>query len=206
MQAPKNGPIVPTILPPKKEKRTEPAKIVTVKPAKGHKPVVVTPGPHKAKTPPAPVKVVTKKTPAPSPAPAPAKTTEASAKPPVSPNAATVEPQIQRKPGSLPAAPVETLKIPKLKLPPDGVSIVLLNGILSPISFKWENIPNADSYHFEISKDAKFTKIIESQDSKNNQLTISRSFPAGKFYWRLRSEKGPAKSKWSDTYTFEITD
>jgi serine/threonine protein kinase len=208
MPAPKNSPIVPTILPPKKEKRTEPAKTFTVKPAKVQKPVVVTPAPHKTKARPAPVKAVAKKAnPAPprAPAPAAAKTAEVSVKPLAPPKAAVAEPQIQRKPVSIPT-PIENLKIPKLKLPPNGVSIVLLNGILSPISFKWESITDADSYHFEISKDAQFTKIIESQDSKNNQLTISKSFSAGKFYWRLRSEKGTAKSKWSETYTFEITD
>ncbi len=201
---PKSIPVVQTNQAQEKEKEKKrlPLKKAVVQASKTRKTVVATTVHQKLKAHPAPAKIVDKKS---TSGPTPAKTAETPVKPSsVAAKIATVESPVQRKPVSI-AAPIENLKVPNLKLPPNGVSIVLLNGILSPISFKWESITNVDSYHLEISKDPKFSKVIESQESKNNQLTISRSFPAGKFYWRLRSEKGSAKSKWSATYSFEIT-
>jgi hypothetical protein len=96
-----------------------------------------------------------------------------------------------------------SIPAPRLKLPPNGVSIVSLNGSQDPISFRWEDT-GVNSYRLEISADEGFQKILYSTLAKENHITINRPMPRGMLYWRLRSEKGSIKSDWSSTFTFEF--
>jgi hypothetical protein len=109
-------------------------------------------------------------------------------------------------PSSTPIPIVEkkvTIPAPQLKLPPDGVSIVSLNGSQDPISFKWEDT-DADAYNLEIAADEGFQQIIHSAVIRENQTVITKAMPKGKVYWRLRSKKGAIKSDWSPSFSFEF--
>jgi serine/threonine protein kinase len=117
--------------------------------------------------------------------------------------------EIPKKPAArvVAAVPKEINKmaVPKLKLPPNGVSIVSLNGVQSPISFKWGIIDAADSYRIEISTNEQFSQVILSTVVRENQLLLTQPLPLGKLFWRLRAEKSGAKSDWTAPYSFEMT-
>jgi len=112
-------------------------------------------------------------------------------------------PQPTPKPTPVPVEKKASLPAPQPKLPPDGVSIVALNGSQDPILFKWENT-SADIYHIEIAADAGFQQILHSTDSKENQLVVTRILPKGKLYWHLRAQKSAVRSEWSPTFSFEF--
>lgn len=161
---------------PKKKEISQPKAI----PKKVTEATVVAPTPVEA-APPAPAAATP---PAPAPAPAPAAPTRA---------VASVSPEKVK------------LAVPKLKLPPDGASIVALGSSQSPISFKWEAIEEAIQYRLEVSTNEKFSKIVHRSVVKENSMVLTKALPAGKLFWRLRSEKGPVKSDWSPVHSFEIT-
>lgn len=96
-----------------------------------------------------------------------------------------------------------SLPAPKLKLPPNGVSIVSLNDSQDPISFKWENT-DADAYQLEIAADEGFEQIVFSTVTRENQTVVTKPIPKGRLYWHLRAQKGPVKSDWSPTFSFEF--
>ncbi len=108
----------------------------------------------------------------------------------------SVSPEIQ--------VPLRNLPIPDLKLPPDGASIVALNGSQSPILFKWSPIKLAGSYRLEISTNQKFEPVILSTVSQENQLLLTQFLPKGKLYWRLRTEKQSEISSWSKSFSFDV--
>lgn len=115
------------------------------------------------------------------------------------------KPKVARKVAVVPAPAKLQLEIPKLKLPPNGVSIVSMDGIQNPISFKWEEVQGIEYYRLEVSAAANFTEILHSEVIKGNQAAVVKTWPSGRLYWRLRSEKGGDKSDWSSVYTFEIS-
>ncbi|WP_413289918.1 hypothetical protein [Bdellovibrio sp. HCB337] len=96
------------------------------------------------------------------------------------------------------------MSAPVVKLPPNGVSIVPLNGQLMPISFKWQSVNLAKSYRLEIAKDNEFSQPLYSQVTDQSQIVINKSMPRGRLYWRLRAERGGEKSDWSETFYFEV--
>ncbi|MGZ3742770.1 MAG: hypothetical protein ACXWRA_02830, partial [Pseudobdellovibrionaceae bacterium] len=99
--------------------------------------------------------------------------------------------------------PKPSLPSPQPKLPPDGVSIVSLNGTQDPISFKWES-SDADSYQLEIALDEDFQQIAHSVTTQETQIVVTKAFPKGRLYWHLRAQKGSLKSDWSPTFSLEF--
>jgi hypothetical protein len=67
----------------------------------------------------------------------------------------------------------------------------------------WTLLENADSYHLQISKDNKFSKIIfEDNEIVTNQMNLEVFFPNTTYYWRIKAQKGELKSSWSEVYSF----
>jgi hypothetical protein len=106
----------------------------------------------------------------------------------------------ERKPAAIPK---NDLAIPKPKLPPDGVSLVSLNGTQDPILFKWEAVEGAEKYRLEIASDAGFKNFIHTTSIRENQVVVSQLLPKGHIYWRVRAEQGSSKSNWSSAFSID---
>jgi hypothetical protein len=112
---------------------------------------------------------------------------------------ATPEPRMPEPP----PAPKNDLAIPRLKLPPNGVSLVSLNGTQDPILFKWESVEKAEIYRLEIASDEGFKEIIYATSVREAQVIVTKLLPKGPSYWRIRAEKGTSKSDWSQAFAIE---
>lgn len=113
---------------------------------------------------------------------------------------ATPEPRVPEPP----PAPVKSeLATPRPKLPPNGVSLVSLNGTQDPILFKWEAIEKAETYRLEIASDEGFKSITHSTVTRENQVVVTKLLPRGHNYWRVRAEQGTSKSDWSQAFSIE---
>jgi len=106
----------------------------------------------------------------------------------------------ERKPASVPK---NILAMPRPKLPPDGVSLVSLNGTQDPILFKWEAVEGAEKYRLEIAADAGFKNFIHSTVIRENQVVVTQLLPKGHIYWRVRAEQGTNKSSWSSSFSID---
>jgi serine/threonine protein kinase len=103
------------------------------------------------------------------------------------------------------AEPLPTLQTPKLKLPPNGVSIVSLNGAQDPISFRWDTVNSAEVYRLQVAADAKFRKQLFTTTTQDNQFVVTKKMPKGQIFWRVRAEQSGGNSNWSKVYSFEIS-
>lgn len=92
---------------------------------------------------------------------------------------------------------------PALKMPPNGVSIVALNGTQDPISFRWE-AKDGGSYRLQISTNANFSKLEANITTTEIPYLYSKKLPEGSIFWRVRKEGG-TPSQWSSTYTLEVS-
>lgn len=129
---------------------------------------------------------------------APAAATPTPAKVAAKKTQATPEPRAAE-----PAPVKEEIAIPRPKLPPNGVSLVSLNGTQDPILFKWEAVEKAEMYRLEIATDEEFKSITHSTVSRENQVVVTKLLPKGKNYWRVRAEQGTSKSDWSQAFVIE---
>jgi serine/threonine-protein kinase len=93
---------------------------------------------------------------------------------------------------------------PKLKLPPDRVSIVSLNGAQDPILFRWESRGDDAIYRLQLASDVGFRHIVLNVLVRQNQYVVTKTLPLGRIFWRVRSDDG-TKSNWSAISTFEIS-
>jgi len=102
-----------------------------------------------------------------------------------------------------PEPPPVSLAAPRLKLPPNGVSLVSLSGTQDPILFRWEAIEDAETYRLEIATDEKFKNVVHSTTSRETQVVVTKLLPKGRNFWRIRAEKGASKSDWSQPFSIE---
>jgi hypothetical protein len=109
-------------------------------------------------------------------------------------------------PEAVPAnvAEAEGVPGPKLKLPPDRVSIVSLNGAQDPILFRWESRGDDAIYRLQLASDVGFRHIALNVLVRQNQYVVTKKLPLGRIFWRVRSDDG-TKSNWSAISTFEIS-
>ncbi|MGZ5280387.1 MAG: serine/threonine protein kinase, partial [Pseudobdellovibrionaceae bacterium] len=106
---------------------------------------------------------------------------------------------------SLAATENYTLPVPILKLPANGFLMNLVPGAKGSVGFRWEKVPNVETYGLEISADESFTQVLYSLSSETNQLNVSRTFIKGKvLYWRVQSRQAFAKSRWSKPFVIKI--
>lgn len=188
-----------------------------------------------APPPPAPVVASKhkKKTVVAAPAPRPAKIKKAVAKraPPPEPKPVAVERPVHVAPSPRPVAKVSApapkhaspqrkvasievvpppmekhlLETAKLKLPPDGASIVSLNGTQDPIVFRWTQVPSADQYRLEVAMDAEFNQVIYSMTGRETQIVVDKKMPRGHLFWRVRGIQGSRHSDWSSAFSFDVS-
>lgn len=92
-----------------------------------------------------------------------------------------------------------TPDVPTLVLP-----INLSEGIISPVTFKWNTATNATSYRLEIATDADFTTGYASYKSiTDTSKVISTLSDNQKYYWRVKSYSSSSDSSaWSSSYIF----
>jgi hypothetical protein len=102
-----------------------------------------------------------------------------------------------------PPAPKNDMPAPQPKLPPNGVSLVSLNGTQDPIVFKWGAVEKTEMYRIEIASDEGFKDMVFTTSIRENQLVVTKTLPKGRNYWRVRAEKGASKSDWSPVFTIE---
>ncbi len=63
------------------------------------------------------------------------------------------------------------------------------------IDFKWKNLKSLKSFLFEIGYDHNFDKIFKSIKLTANNSNTRLNVPSGKYFWRIKSEKGNALSE-----------
>jgi hypothetical protein len=73
-------------------------------------------------------------------------------------------------------------------------------------TLRWDPIPNVLRYHFQLSDDSTFTKVIFDEP---NLVKAYRTIPSGisgNWYWRVRAANAAGFGKWSATYKLPIED
>jgi serine/threonine protein kinase len=108
-----------------------------------------------------------------------------------------------RSPASVPSTST-SLEVPKIKLPPRGVSVVSMGDTASPIVFSWSKVNEATSYKIEIAADDNFSKILHQTTSSDIKVVITTPLPKGRIFWRMRAENKNGKSEWTSPNYFEI--
>lgn len=79
-------------------------------------------------------------------------------------------------------------------------------GFKSKDKFLWENVPNAKSYHFQISSDILFQNLIIDNDSVSDNYLQSENLGFNTTYFcRVRAIAEPDTSEWSNYIQFTTT-
>ncbi|OGU58220.1 MAG: hypothetical protein A2X64_00475 [Ignavibacteria bacterium GWF2_33_9] len=103
---------------------------------------------------------------------------------------------------TLPTIPTDTVNL----LEPADESINLLTGRQT---FKWETIPNIDSYEIWLSENADFsTLLIQNNKVWINQYVnqIEKLKGLTTYYWKVRGVNDAGNSPWSETWSFTTED
>jgi len=83
--------------------------------------------------------------------------------------------------------------------PADGASVVL------PALFTWKQVPEADSYVYQIAGDAGFNDLISSRETVEpnfNSSLLGNLKEDTHYYWRVKTLNPNAGDTWSDTRSF----
>ena len=73
---------------------------------------------------------------------------------------------------------------------------------LAPTMLSWTAVPLANSYLVQIARDVNFENKIFERIASFNQLTITNSFGAGQFYWRVAVLNAGKPQKFSNYRKF----
>lgn len=84
------------------------------------------------------------------------------------------------RPGQAPLEPRSLLPGAIIKSPLKGAAA-------APVDLEWKPVANAVSYRIELARDAQFTRELKRQESPTQKLTLSPSFPSGKWFWRVQA-------------------
>jgi hypothetical protein len=92
-------------------------------------------------------------------------------------------------------------------LPPEPLLELLepLDGAVIPLAptyLSWTPVSDSTNYLVQVARDAHFTENLYERHSSYNKLTISQSFGAGVFYWRVAALSGGKPQKFSNIRTF----
>lgn len=91
-----------------------------------------------------------------------------------------------------------TLETPNIILPLPNSRSISING-----GFEWEEIKGATKYHFILSKDAKFNKIIlEYPNSTESNVNCCKLEYGVNYFWRVAAFNDSSSSLWSSVSTF----
>lgn len=78
---------------------------------------------------------------------------------------------------------------------------------LLPCIFKWNNVEGADSYVWQVARDAQFTDLICSRDTKLPEFFsgLQTNLKDGvEYFWRVKTRKANATDVWSLTRKFTV--
>ncbi len=97
---------------------------------------------------------------------------------------------------------VKTPDIPLLEYPYHNASEMPTN-----LKCTWFSVQNADLFHFQISEDSLFNKVISYKDNLVDTFAFARNLSNGKrYFWRARSVNMAGQSEWSDYSAFKTFD
>ncbi|MGE5811381.1 MAG: fibronectin type III domain-containing protein [Ignavibacteria bacterium] len=70
------------------------------------------------------------------------------------------------------------------------------------LTFSWNKVQDAEKYFFQLSTNAIFTNIVESDSTTDTVVTVS-DLPGGKrFYWRIQAKSADSFGPFSDVRNF----
>jgi hypothetical protein len=84
-----------------------------------------------------------------------------------------------------------------LLAPDNEAKNVLLN-----VRFSWLPVQGAETYHFQLSTDSKFSSTIKDTALINSFIEVANLNNYTQYYWRVRLRKGENYGLWSTTRTF----
>ena len=92
----------------------------------------------------------------------------------------------------------EILSSPKLISPENGLIGLDIIGKLH-----WENVPNAEKYHFSFSNTVDFDSLIFSQKNlSETSYSYNNLKYNAQYFWRVAAFNSTSTSNWSETYNF----
>ena len=81
----------------------------------------------------------------------------------------------------------------------------LVSNTASSTLFEWSTVLNSTMYQFELSTNADFTSIVETQTTTQNFYLMTFTLPDGNYFWRAKSLNECGESQWSDAFQFTVT-
>ncbi len=73
----------------------------------------------------------------------------------------------------------------------------------SSITLVWDDLPVADSYQFQVSKNSYFSTILKTGKTSMTFSSVSGLYPATTYYWRVRAENANGYSDWCTEWHFK---
>lgn len=72
-----------------------------------------------------------------------------------------------------------------------------------PLTFTWQAVPQADSYIFQLARDADFQDIVVTHETTEPMFDtavrrIIAEQPLGEYYWRVKTRRANANDVWSE--------
>jgi tetratricopeptide (TPR) repeat protein len=73
------------------------------------------------------------------------------------------------------------------------------------VTFQWQKVPFAKTYHVQIASDSTFRHIeIDSSGNRDTSISLKRFKAATTYYWRVKTEKRTITGDWSKPFSFTI--
>jgi hypothetical protein len=92
----------------------------------------------------------------------------------------------------------ELTSAPTLATPANGS-----NGIAySSVNVTWNSLANANSYQYQVARDAQFTQVVKTGNTSLTFANITNLQPSTVYYWRVRGENVNGYSPWSTVWNF----
>ncbi|MFA5056157.1 MAG: hypothetical protein WC562_08345 [Dehalococcoidia bacterium] len=99
---------------------------------------------------------------------------------------------------------IDTLIKPTLISPADGATAagtILQGNAMALLSLRWEEMPKATTYEYQVAYDTGFGSIAVEDDTVEGTQATIQLFLGEQYYWRVRAVE-PIVSQWSDVWTF----
>lgn len=95
-----------------------------------------------------------------------------------------------------------TAEAAQLTYPANNANLII------PATFRWNAVPDADSYVWEVAEDAQFNNLICAREAVENQFFsgLQTNILENKtYYWRVKTRKANAPDIYSEVYSFRGT-
>lgn len=99
---------------------------------------------------------------------------------------------------------IDTLIKPTLISPADGATAagtILQGNAMALLSIRWEEMPKATTYEYQVAYDTGFGSIAVEDDTVEGTQATIQLFLGEQYYWRVRAV-APIVSQWSEVWTF----